>query len=44
MSTFNEVLEGVATIRCYKKQDMFMQNNCLKIDENKKPALFRKAT
>lgn len=43
VSTFSEILQGVATIRCYKKENMFMQNNCLKIDDNKKPIMVRKA-
>lgn len=42
VSTFSEILQGVATIRCYKKENMFMQNNCMKIDENKKPVIARK--
>ena len=43
VSTFSEILQGVATIRCYKKENMFMQNNCQKIDDNKKPIMVRKA-
>lgn len=43
VSCFTEILQGVATIRCYKKENMFMQNNCFKIDENKKPIMVRKA-
>ena len=43
VSTFSEILQGVATIRCYKKENMFMQNNCKKIDDSKKPTMIRKA-
>jgi ATP-binding cassette, subfamily C (CFTR/MRP), member 2 len=43
VSTFSEILQGAATIRCYKKETMFMNNNCIKIDENKKPIVARKA-
>lgn len=43
VSCFTEILQGAATIRCYKKESMFMQNNCIKIDNNKKPILVKKA-
>jgi ATP-binding cassette, subfamily C (CFTR/MRP), member 1 len=43
VSCFTEILQGVATVRCYKKESMFMQKNCHKIDENKKPIMVRKA-
>jgi ATP-binding cassette subfamily C (CFTR/MRP) protein 1 len=43
VSCFTEILSGVATIRSYKKESMFIHNNCMKIDENKKPIMARKA-
>jgi len=32
VSCFSEILSGVATIRSYKKESMFIHNNCMKID------------
>jgi hypothetical protein len=32
VSCFSEILSGVATIRSYKKESMFVQKNCMKID------------
>ena len=32
VSCFTEILSGVATIRSYKKESMFIHNNCMKID------------
>jgi ATP-binding cassette subfamily C (CFTR/MRP) protein 2 len=43
VSCFAEILSGVTTIRCYRAKDMFFQNNCEKINENKKPIIARKA-
>jgi len=31
VSCFTEILSGVATIRSYKKESMFIHNNCMKI-------------
>lgn len=43
ISCFTEILNGVATIRAYGKEDAFFRKNCLKINENKKPQTARKA-
>lgn len=32
LSCFNEILQGVSSIRCFKKENMFMIANCFKID------------
>lgn len=44
VSCFNEILSGVATIRCYDVKQMFFHNNCGKINENKKPTIAKKAS
>lgn len=44
VSCFTEILSGVTTIRSYHVKQMFFQKNCIKINENKKPIMARKAT
>ena len=43
ISCFSEILSGVATIRSYGVENSFFLKNCIKINENKKPQLAKKA-
>ena len=43
ISCFTEILNGVATIRSYGVENSFFVRNCIKINENKKPAMAKKA-
>lgn len=43
VSCFSEILNGVATIRAYGVENSFFVKNCIKVNENKKPAIAQKA-
>lgn len=43
ISCFSEILNGVATIRAYGVENSFFVKNCIKVNENKKPVIAKKA-
>lgn len=43
ISCFSEILNGVATIRAYGVENSFFVRNCIKVNENKKPCIAKKA-
>lgn len=43
VSCFSEILNGVATIRSYGVENSFFVRNCIKVNENKKPCIAKKA-